>query len=87
MRARGGPHIDYAPKTVVHFRSLDFVINEEGDLIRAKPALPPLFEIPNIVLETLGALCLAPRKWYVRHMLTLPSEADKIRRPITIHMG
>jgi hypothetical protein len=39
--AKGGPSINFTTGATFHFGSLDFIINREGDMVRALP--PDLF--------------------------------------------
>jgi hypothetical protein len=56
-----GTHMDYTPRAAIRFVSLDFIINQEGDMIGTVPAWPPPPENPNAVSEALGGLSLVPR--------------------------
>jgi hypothetical protein len=85
-RASGGPRIDYTPRVVIRFRNLNFVINQECDMVGAVPSQPPLLESPNTVSEALGGLSLAPHGWLERRRSVLPFEVDEIRRQIAIHV-
>jgi hypothetical protein len=56
-------------------------------VVRAVPAGPTPLKSPDIVSEALNALSLAPRKQREGPKSAPPSEANEIRRHITIHMG
>jgi hypothetical protein len=56
-------------------------------MVRVMPAQPTLSESPDVVSAALATLSLAPRWQRRRPRPTLPSEADKIRWQIVIHMG
>ena len=87
LRVDGASRVECTLRAPVRFGSLDFVIDREGNMVRAMPAQPTLSENFDAVSLTLGTLSLAPRRRRRRPRPALPSEANKIRRHITIHMG
>jgi hypothetical protein len=86
-RVCGGPRINYNPGAVTRFGNLDFVINQEGSMVKVALAQPPPPENPNAVSEALGGLSLAPRGRRGENRPALPSKVDEIKRKIVIHMG
>jgi hypothetical protein len=63
----------------IRFRNLNFVINQESDMVRAVPTWPPSPESPNMVSEALGGLSLAPRARRERRRLASPFKVGEIR--------
>jgi hypothetical protein len=53
-RASGCPRIDYTPGAVIRFGNLDFLINQEGDMVRVVPSQPPRPKSPVAVLVALA---------------------------------
>jgi hypothetical protein len=46
----------------IHFRSLDFVLNSKGEMVKASKARPLSLRNLDTVMEALGGLCLALQK-------------------------
>jgi hypothetical protein len=56
-------------------------------MVRAMPTRPVPSESLDVVSVALDTLGLAPRRWRRRARPAPPSEADKIRQQIVIHMA
>jgi hypothetical protein len=62
-----GRGVVWTPGTTIHFRSLDFIINGEGEMVRAPKDRPLPPDDLDTITEALGGLCLAasPRRGFI----------------------
>lgn len=83
--ADGGSSVECTHRASIRFGSLDFTIGRESNTVRVL-VRPAPSESLNAILAALSTLSLATRMRCRRPRSTSPSEADKKRRQIAIHM-
>lgn len=75
-----GHDVVWALGTTIRFGSLDFVLKNEGEMVRALEARPPPLESLSTVTDALKYLCLVSQEQDAGQGSTLPSVGDEIRR-------